>query len=163
MGLEKKSEIKTIILNKRSKKKANKAVQNGVAIVAYMAPWCCHCKELKPTWDGLMKKLSKLQKNGRKLKLQESGSLITSMEGNENFLNVDENKPDGWPTIRIFRNGIKQEDYAGGRDMESLTNLINNEFGLVMSGGRKKIRGKTRRKRKRRRRKTRKKWFFGLF
>ena len=51
MGNEKRSKIKTIKLNSKTKKKANKALQEGVVIVAYLAHWCGHCREFKPTWN----------------------------------------------------------------------------------------------------------------
>ncbi len=159
MGVEnEKSEVQTIHLNKNTKNKANAAVQNGITIIAYMAPWCDHCKKLKPTWKELMDKYKRLTTTS-------PCSLMQSMEGNENFLNVDDNAPAGWPTIRVFSKGKKTKDYNGSRDLNSLTNFINDEFGLVMSGGKKKRRRrKTRKRRKsRRKRKSRKKYFFGLF
>jgi thiol-disulfide isomerase/thioredoxin len=161
MGAEnKESKVKTINLNKRTKNKANNALQEGIVIIAFMAPWCQHCKELKPTWKTLMNKYRKLASNT-------PCSLMQSMEGTQGFLNVNDNEPSGWPTIRVFRNGAKQKDYDGARDANSLINFINSEFGLVMSGGRKKQRRRqTRKKRKsmrRRKSRKRKRYFFGLF
>ena len=156
MGNEKRSKIKTIKLNSKTKKKANKALQEGVVIVAYLAPWCGHCREFKPTWNELMKKYKKLTST-------QPCSLMEIKDKNERFLMAKENQPNGFPTIRVFRKGEKMSDYEGARDMESMTNFINSKFGLVMTGGRIKKRKKTRKRKRKRRRKTRKKLFFGLF
>ena len=73
----------------------------------------------------------------------------------------------GFPTIRVFRNGKKWKDYNSERSMEALSNFIDNQFGIIMAGGRKYRRKlRTLKRKKKRRRKTRKKkrkLFFGLF
>jgi len=162
MGIEK-STIKTFKLNKRNSKKFNNVMKNGIAIVAFLMPGCGHCKELKPTWNQLMKKY-------KKIKSDMPCALSTVVTGNESLIDSDDALGiKGFPTIRVFRNGKKYgRDYESERSFESLSNFIDNQFGIVMSGGGRKYkkRLKTLKRKRRKRRRTRKrkrKLLFGLF
>lgn len=162
MGIEK-STIKTFKLNKRNSKKFNNVMKNGIAIVAFLMPGCGHCKELKPTWNQLMKKY-------KKIKSDMPCALSTVVTGNESLIDSDDALGiKGFPTIRVFRNGKKYgRDYESERSFESLSNFIDNQFGIVMSGGgrkyKRKLRTLKRKRRKRRRtRKRKRKLLFGLF
>lgn len=85
-------------------KTAGKAV-----FVKFFAPWCGHCKKMKPDWDALMK----------------------DYEGSENILVADvdcigDGKPlcdkvgvKGFPTIK-YGDPNDLQDYKGGRDKEGL-------------------------------------------
>lgn len=77
--------------------------------VKFFAPWCGHCKSMKPAWDTLM----------------------TEYEGSENVLVADVDcigsgkelctkvGVEGFPTIKHGDPG-NLEDYKGGRDADSL-------------------------------------------
>jgi len=70
--------------------------------VKFFAPWCGHCKAMKPDWDALM----------------------TEYEGSENILVADvdcinSGKDQGFPTIK-HGDPTNLEDYKGGRDAVSL-------------------------------------------
>lgn len=159
-----KSKIKTIKLNKKNSKNFNKIFKKGTTIVGFfMKPKrCSHCDALKPTWNELMRKYSALSSN---MPCQ----LATSIQGTESLIDSGDTEISGFPTIRVFRNGKKWKDYSSERSMESLSNFIDNQFGIVMSGGgkyRKKLRTlkrKKKRRRKTRRKKRKRKLFFGLF
>lgn len=162
MGKEK-STIKTFKLNKRNSKKFNNVMKNGIVIVAFLMPGCGHCKELKPTWNDLMKKY-------KKIKSDMPCALSTVVTGNESLIDSDDALGiKGFPTIRVFRNGKKYgRDYESERSFESLSNFIDNQFGIVMSGGGRKYKNrlKTLKRKRRKRRRTRKrkrKLLFGLF
>lgn len=77
--------------------------------VKFFAPWCGHCKAMKPAWDTLM----------------------SDFEGSDSVLVADvdcigdgkelcnEVGVQGFPTIK-FGNPGNLEDYKGGRDVDSL-------------------------------------------
>jgi len=77
--------------------------------VKFFAPWCGHCKSMKPAWDTLM----------------------TEYEGSENILVADVDcinsgkdlcskiGVEGFPTIK-HGDPSNLEDYKGGRDADSL-------------------------------------------
>ena len=77
--------------------------------VKFFAPWCGHCKAMKPAWDALM----------------------TEYEGSENILVADVDcinsgkdlcskvGVEGFPTIK-HGDPANLEDYKGGRDANSL-------------------------------------------
>lgn len=157
------STVKTFNLNKRNSKKFNDIMKNGIAIVAFVMPGCGHCKDLKPTWNQLMRKYRKIRSNM-------PCSLSTVVTGNESLIDsIDAQGIRGFPTIRVFRNGKKfGRDYESDRSFDSLSNFIDNQFGIVMSGGgrkyKKKLKTLKRKRRKRRRtRKKKRKLLFGLF
>ena len=85
-------------------KNTNKALY----MVMFYAPWCGHCKNLKPIYESAARK--------------NSDPLIKFAR-----INCDEHKGtcgnygiQGYPTLKVFLPGGKVEDYNGGRDESSL-------------------------------------------
>lgn len=81
-------------------------------VMLFKAEWCGHCKQFKPTWDKLQSVFNK----------------------KFNFITYDSDKDtdmlkkyniDGFPTI-IIKNGSDLMPYEGGRDIETLTDYLNN-------------------------------------
>ncbi len=77
--------------------------------VKFFAPWCGHCKAMKPAWDTLMSEFE-----------DSSTVLVADVDcigsGKElcNKVGVQ-----GFPTVK-FGDPSKLEDYKGGRDADSL-------------------------------------------
>eukprot|EP00466_Bigelowiella_natans_P013688 jgi/Bigna1/79576/fgenesh1_pg.63_\ len=70
-------------------------------LVEFYAPWCGHCKQLKPAWIQAAKKLKGIVK-------------VAAIDASD-----DKNRPiagrygiQGFPTIKIFKNGAPT-DYNG--------------------------------------------------
>merc|ERR1719245_319041 len=80
--------------------------------VKFFAPWCGHCKSMKPAWDKLMKNWNK----GDRAKT----SLIADVDciGDGKPL-CDEVGVKGFPTIK-WGDAANLEDYYGGRDYDAL-------------------------------------------
>jgi protein disulfide-isomerase A1 len=69
----------------------------------YYAPWCGHCKKLKPTWIQLSDYV------------QNTDVLIAKIDMTKNKLATPEVK--GFPTIFFYPMGGDPESYDGGRTL----------------------------------------------
>jgi len=98
-------------------------------LVSFTAPWCGHCKSLKPTYEKV--------------------AVTFKPESTCNLVNFDadasQNKPlatqygvTGFPTIKFFPKGSKNkvpEDYEGGRTERDLVNYLNEKCGTHRAVG----------------------------
>jgi protein disulfide-isomerase-like protein len=77
--------------------------------VKFFAPWCGHCKAMKPAWDTLMSEYE-----------DSSSVLIADVDciGSGKAL-CDKVGVKGFPTVK-FGDPSNLEDYKGGRDADSL-------------------------------------------
>ena len=78
--------------------------------VAFVAPWCAHCKRLEPEWRAAA---SKLAARGRNITL----ATLDTTAGDANAALAARHDVRGFPSIRIFRDGDPSgaEEYKGPR------------------------------------------------
>ena len=77
--------------------------------IKFFAPWCGHCKKLKPDWDKLMAEFD-----------GSNGQLVADVDCTaEGKPLCDANGVRGYPTLK-WGDPSALEDYQGGRDLESL-------------------------------------------
>lgn len=95
-----------------TQKSFDKSVLNGgkSGFIMFYAPWCGHCKALKPKWEEMAKKFVKDPKViVGKVNCDEEKELCQSFQIT------------GYPSIKAFRAGdISGEDYNGGRTVEDM-------------------------------------------
>lgn len=89
---------------------------NMVTIVKFYAPWCGHCKALAPTWSDIESQYHNKKVNGKTVK-------VLQVNCDENTKLAKKHDVKGYPTIKTFHNG-KVDDYAGGRDLASISEHI---------------------------------------
>lgn len=102
-------------LNDQSK--FDDALTSGKNIfVKFFAPWCGHCKAMKPTWDALGDDYAS------------SSSVVIAdvdctSDGGKGV--CEKFGVSGYPTLKYFKDGnAKGEAYDKGRDADSLKNFI---------------------------------------
>jgi len=80
-------------------------------LVAFVAPWCGHCKQLTPNWESAAADL-----DGQPVKLGRVDA--TAQQGLAQQYGVQ-----GYPTIKLFKDGT-QEDYQGGRTSSDIVTYM---------------------------------------
>jgi len=81
--------------------------------VKFFAPWCGHCKGMKPAWDKLMKNWNK----GERVKTTLIADVDCTAETGKPL--CDQNGVQGFPSIK-WGDASSLEDYKGGRDYDAL-------------------------------------------
>ncbi len=93
---------------------------NKAEIVMYFADWCPNCKNAKPEWNAVKAKYDGKEVNGYTIIFVEYDCTDGSEETNR-FL--DKNEVEGFPTIRILKNGDVIE-YQAKPTRETLEEFI---------------------------------------
>merc|ERR1711907_4980 len=86
----------------------------------FFAPWCGHCKALKPTWEELSDKVAAKAMVAKVDCDNKANQGICSEQGVE-----------GFPTLKAFTPGDSTDGnkYEGGRDIASLEDYVNTQMG----------------------------------
>jgi protein disulfide-isomerase A6 len=96
----------------------DKEVSGKGAFVKFYAPWCGHCKSMKPAWDQLGDEFA----DSKTVVIGDVDCTVeTDLCGK---LGVK-----GYPTVKYFTGNPEGETYEGGRDFESLKTFAAESLG----------------------------------
>nr|XP_017016014.2 thioredoxin domain-containing protein 5 homolog isoform X2 [Drosophila takahashii] len=88
------------------------AIAEGVAFIKFYAPWCGHCQKLQPTWEQLATETHQAQSGVRIAKVD-----CTAPENKQ--VCIDQ-QVEGYPTLFLYKNGQRQNEYEGSRSLPEL-------------------------------------------
>lgn len=85
-----------------------------VVLVMFYAPWCGHCKRMKPDYLTAAKELHAAG-------FQHCMAMVDCTENPEL---AEEYEISGFPTIKLYINGKYVKDYTGSRTVQDLKNFV---------------------------------------
>ncbi|KAI8034794.1 thioredoxin domain-containing protein 5 homolog [Drosophila gunungcola] len=90
----------------------DEAIAEGVVFIKFYAPWCGHCQKLQPTWEQLATEAYQAQ----------SGVKIAKVDctAPENKQVCIDQQVEGYPTLFLYKNGQRQNEYEGSRSLPEL-------------------------------------------
>jgi len=91
-----------------SERNFDSAIGSDLSFIKFFVPWCGHCLRLGPIWEALAAKA-----DGGKVKIAE-------VDCSKNGKLCDREKVDGYPTLVLFKNGKRLQEYSGKRTVSEL-------------------------------------------
>ncbi|RZC35474.1 Thioredoxin domain containing protein [Asbolus verrucosus] len=94
--------------------------QHGIAVVMFYAPWCGHCKKLKPEYEKAAEEMNRNDPSVAFIKIDctEAGKETCSKYNIESY-----------PTLKIFQSGEFSQDYDGPRKASGIVDYIEARIG----------------------------------
>lgn len=88
--------------------------QHNILLVMFYAPWCGHCKQMKPEYITAAKELSAAGYE----------KCLAMVDCTVNPDLTDQYNIEGFPTIKLFINGKYIKDYTGKRTVEDIKRFV---------------------------------------
>merc|ERR1712136_609816 len=97
-------------------------VAKGDTFIKFYAPWCGHCKKLAPTWVQLADKYASTE-----------GVTIAKVDctsnDNKNKELCNAQGVNGFPTLNIYKDGEKVDEFNGKRGLDDLAAFVDRTSG----------------------------------
>jgi len=88
------------------------AIAGKNAFIKFFAPWCGHCKAMKPAWDQLGDEFA-----------GSNSVLVGDVDCTVHADLCQKHGVSGYPTLKYWKDG-SPEPYNGGRDLSTLTKFV---------------------------------------
>ncbi|CAL2030435.1 unnamed protein product [Caenorhabditis brenneri] len=92
---------------------------HDIALVKFYAPWCGHCKKMAPEYE----------KAAPKLASNDPPVALVKVDCTTEKTVCDKFGVKGFPTLKIFRNGVPAQDYDGPRDADGIVKFMRGQSG----------------------------------
>lgn len=102
---------------KLEKSNFDEKIKEGVVFVKFFAPWCGHCKRLAPTWEQLAEEFQARDD-------VTIAHVDCTADNNVNRELCDGQGVNGFPTLLIYKNGVKVDEYNGNRELADLQTFV---------------------------------------
>ncbi|CAO1413169.1 unnamed protein product [Diamesa tonsa] len=99
---------------------STRIAESGTTLVMFYAPWCGHCKKLKPEYN---RAAELLRDDDPPISL----AMVDCTEGGKET--CSKFGVSGYPTLKIFRNGENSMDYNGPREAAGLVKYMRAQVG----------------------------------
>lgn len=97
----------------------DKVVEHDIILVEFYAPWCGHCKRLAPEYE---KAATVLATGDPKVALAKVDCTAETKVCGKYGVS-------GYPTLKIFKNGEKTDDYNGPREADGIVKYMRSKAG----------------------------------
>lgn len=122
---KKKAELPSEVVELTDKDFKDTVGKDSDVLVAFTAPWCGHCKNLKPTWEKVAQDFA-----------MEGEVKIAQVDAEANKDIAKEFGVSGYPTIKFFpKESTKPEDYSGSREESAFVTFMNEKAGTHRTVG----------------------------
>ncbi|CAE6471161.1 hypothetical protein ACGC1H_001002 [Rhizoctonia solani] len=92
------------------------SISKGLWLVEFYSPYCPHCKRFAPTWDKVAKEKAPLEGI--------SGFTMAQVNCIAQGDLCNSSGVEGYPTVMLYRDGKKIEEYSGDRSRDNLSSWI---------------------------------------
>lgn len=102
------------ILNLSDQNFNDQLKKHDILLVMFYAPWCGHCKRMKPEYLAAAKELVK----------DGFSNCLAMVDCTVNPEVTEQFNIEGFPTIKLFKNGKYIKDYTGERTVEEIKKFV---------------------------------------
>lgn len=102
--------------------------EHDFVLMMFYAPWCGHCKKIKPAYEEAAEQLKEMHAAGEIDEKHAVVPRLAKLDATEHGDIASRFGVSGYPTLKIFRKG-NPSDYKGGREAHELVETIMKESG----------------------------------
>ena len=107
----------------------NKHYKNKHGIVKFYAPWCGHCRNLRPKWNNICKKRGIDVEKETQFDDGNDDNFIMAEASDDGIPHMESfNDVQGFPTIVYMTDGNLKDTYSGSHDEHELETWINEKI-----------------------------------